>query len=302
MVAYNVSMVNFEAIFKQTLGSIEALRKRGSNKGSYGHSYILGGSLQYSGAPYLSYSASLSYRGGIGYVHLALPKSIVPAYILKDPQALITPMEEKDGFLKFDKDKLDAIMGKAKGIAFGMGVGNNIETAKIAEYLLNSYHGVLILDADALNAIAKFNLTGLLFSHVGPLVISPHLLEFSRLTGIDVKEVEAKQRELAKEYAKKWNCTIVLKSFFTYVSDGEETYEITSGNSGLAKAGSGDLLSGLIVGLTWAYPNMGMLELSSFASYLLGKAADQVARKRNGVGFATNAEDIVKAIGDVLKG
>lgn len=294
-------MENFADKAKATLEAINALRPADSNKGTFGHAYIIGGSFAYSGAPYLSYSASAAYRGGIGYAHLALPKSLIPAYMLKDPQAILTPMEEENGFLKFNKDELDALLKNAKGIAFGMGAGNNIETFKIAEYLLNNYHGVLLLDTDALNAIAKYGTTDCLNNHVGQLIITPHLLEFSRLSGIDVKEVGAKQKELDEEFARKWNCVFVLKSHHTYASDGTTTYEITSGNSGLAKAGSGDLLSGLIIGLSWAHPSVSALKLSSFACTILGKAAEKIAHSRAGITFATTAADIISAIGSVLE-
>ena len=74
------------------LKAINGLRPTDSNKGTFGHAYIIGGSLQYSGAPYLTYSASSAYRGGIGYAHLALPRSLIPSFMLKDPQAIIAPI------------------------------------------------------------------------------------------------------------------------------------------------------------------------------------------------------------------
>ena len=250
-------MKHFADKANAVLKAINGLRPTDSNKGTFGHAYIIGGSLQYSGAPYLTYSASSAYRGGIGYAHLALPKSLIPSFMLKDPQAIITPMnEDKDGFLKYDKGELSTICNKAKGIAFGMGVGISKDAADIAIYLLKHYSGVLLFDADALNSIAEYSLTGLLKEHIGQLVLTPHLKEFSRLSGLPLEVVEARQEELAKEYASRWNCVLVLKSHKTYVSDGKETYELAEGNSGLAKAGSGDLLSGLIIGLSWAYPSL----------------------------------------------
>ena len=283
------------------LKAINGLRPTDSNKGTFGHAYIIGGSLQYSGAPYLSYSASSAYRGGIGYAHLALPKSLTPSFMLKDPQAIITPMnEDEDGFLKYDEAELSSICNKAKGIAFGMGVGISKDAADIAIYLLKHYSGVLLFDADALNSIAEYSLTGLLKEHIGQLVLTPHLKEFSRLSGLPLEVVEARQEELAKEYASRWNCVLVLKSHKTYVSDGKETYELAEGNSGLAKAGSGDLLSGLIIGLSWAYPSLSLLDLAATGSYVLGKAAENVSKKHGGIEFATTAFDIVNAIPEVL--
>ena len=294
-------MYSSEEIFAPTLLEIESLRIRESNKGTYGHAYIIGGSFSYSGAPYLSYGASAAYRMGIGYAHLAIPKSLVPAYMLKDPQAIITSMDESNGFLRFNKEEFDALMKDAKGIAFGMGAGNNEETAKVAQYLLSNFGGMLLLDADALNSIASYGYLGNLERHVGPLVLTPHLKEFSRLTGIAIDEIEARQKELAKEFAKKWNCVLALKSHRTYVSDGESTYEVSAGNSGLAKAGSGDLLSGLIIGLSWAYPSIPLIKIATLGCSLLGKAAEYVSKNNGGLEFATTAFDIINAIPMIMK-
>ena len=298
---YTEDMKNFADKAKATLKAINDLRPVDSNKGTFGHAYILGGSLEYSGAPYLSYSASSAYRGGIGYAHLALPRSLIHPFMLKDPQAILTPMSEhEDGFLKYNEEELSSICNKAKGIAFGMGAGVSIEVANITKYLLKHYSGVLLFDADALNSISEYALTGLLKEHVGQLILAPHLREFSKLSGLPLEEVEAKQKELAEEYAAKWNCILVLKSYKTYVSDGKETYEVSEGNSGLAKAGSGDLLSGLIIGLSWAYPALPLLDLAATGSYVLGKAAENVSKKRGGKEFATTAFDIVNAIPEVF--
>ena len=285
--------------FEKTLREIESLRPAASHKGNYGKVTILGGSSAYPGAPLLSASASLAYRGGSGYVTLALPKSLIPSARGLNPELLLESVnEDSEGFLSPNEEDYSKVL-RSDAIAFGMGTGWRTSTKEIALSLINHCTSCLLLDADALNSLSGEK-EFVCPPHSCALILTPHLKEFSRLSGIEVSEVEKHQKELCEEYARKWNCVLVLKSNTTAISDGSSTYWVTSGNAGLAKAGSGDTLSGLIVGLAWASKKIPWVKLAATASTWMGKAAENFAKEHNGLSFLLTPEDVVKEIPKVL--
>lgn len=273
-------------------------RRRNTNKGSYGSTGIIGGSSLYYGAPLLSSSASSSYRMGTGYSHLFVPKSVFSHYVVSDPQVLVSEVGEKDGFIDLKEDDFLKVL-KCRSLAFGMGCGVSKSVYDSLVLLLKNYKGILIIDADGLNSLAKYG-SEVLKDHQCEVIITPHLKEFSRLTGQAVSDIKRHVFSLGRKFAKDHQVTLVLKSASTVVfnKDGKEAVISSFGNSGLAKAGSGDLLSGLIAGL--ASVNSSFPYMDALAGvFILGRCAEERGKKQPE--FTLTAADILKEIPDVAK-
>ncbi len=263
-------------------------RKRNTHKGSYGKAAIVGGSLRYSGAAHLAIEACV--RGGAGYASLYLPKSLFAAFIGKTPEALLCPCQET-----FEEEDYLSLLEKD---AVGFGVGADVEgkTTEILRFLLTRYEGKLLLDADALNALAKISKEEreiLLTKKKCALLLTPHVKEFARLTGVDVEEVLRDGLTLAKEYAKKYRLTVLLKGATTIVTDGARTTLCAKGNAGLAKGGSGDALTGLVTALCAG--GLSVFDGGVAGAYLTGLSAEIACEK---IGEpALTARDVISYLG-----
>lgn len=266
-------------------------RKRNSNKGTYGRAAIVAGSLQYTGAAYLSAAACL--RSGAGYTTLFLPEGILPYYVLKLPEALLCPIG-KGKKLHFKKGNFKKLL-HYDCIAYGMGMGISLSVAKGASYLLENYTGKLILDADALNSLAKYqkgNFTTLFKEKKCDVILTPHIKEFARLTDLTVESI-LDNPFCVKEISEKYRVNILLKNAVSLIVGEGKTVCNIRGNSGQAKGGSGDVLSGVLASLC-------AMGLSTFdgactASYLVGKAAELAAREKGE--YSLSATDLISYLG-----
>ena len=247
------------------------MRKRNSHKGTYGRAAIVAGSLEYTGAAYLSAAACL--RSGVGYTTLYVPNGILPYYVLKAPEILLKPSNERDRYA-FNEEKAVELLAY-DSIAYGMGMGVSEQVAQGAEYLLKNYTGKLLLDADGLNSLAYYradSVRRLLREKKCEVVLTPHVKEFSRLSGLSVEKVLQEGLSTAVEFAKETGVALLLKGASTIVTDGRRKVLISSGNSGLAKGGSGDVLSGVIAGLCAS--GASAFNGAVCGSFLVGKAAE----------------------------
>ena len=208
-------------------------RPSDAHKGTFGKACILTYGARV-GAAMLSADACL--RSGAGYTTLRVLEELRPYVATALPACIV------EGFTALDAEILSQ-----DALAFGMGSGVSEELYDVIKKLLNNYRGILVLDADALNALSKYGLKPLKKKSC-KVILTPHLKEFSRLCGKTVKEVIDGGEALAKAFAKEYGVTLVLKSHHTIVTDGEHTVINTTGSPALAKAGSGDVLSGLMVG------------------------------------------------------
>jgi NAD(P)H-hydrate epimerase len=163
-----------------------------------------------------------------------------------------------------------------------MGWGSGKDNGKILSYIIENYEGILIIDADGINALSKLDKNILSKSSCSKIILTPHPLEFSRLSGIPTVEVQSNRLATGKEFAKEHNCILVLKGAGTIVTDGKETYINSSGSSALAKAGSGDVLAGHLAALIAS--GISPLEASALAVYLHGLAADALAEELSDFG------------------
>ena len=270
-------------------------RKRNSHKGSYGRSAIVAGSAEYTGAAYLAAAACL--RSGAGYTTLFVPKNILYLYALKSPEILLKSTNDGDRY-EFNKKTMEQVTGDSS-VAYGMGMGVSEDVAWGAAYLLENYAGKLILDADGLNSLATYRaeeLPALFKRKKCDVVITPHVKEFSRLSGISVEEIEQNGLALAKAYAKRHGIVVLLKNAASVITDGELVAVNRSGNSGQAKGGSGDVLSGVVAGL--CAMGASCLDGARAGAFLAGTAAELAVKTCSE--YSLTASDCIEKLGEAF--
>ena len=271
-----------------------------SHKGMFGYVGILGGSLCYSGAAKLANLGASALRSGCGVATLGVPASIAPAVAPYLLGSTLFPMPDADGKMLFDPAALDAFLAGKRALAVGMGWGRSDEYAKILEYLFCHFSGALLLDADALNTLAEAGVD-LLSRKRGTVVLTPHPMEFSRLCGKPVADILQDPIGSATEFAKKHNVILLLKGSVTTVTDGETVYRIDRGCAGMATAGSGDVLSGVLVGMLGYLPPTALTV--ACGAFLAGLAGEIAERENNPFSMVASdtARAIPKAFSEVLK-
>lgn len=284
-----------ERLTKEKAALLLPTRKRNSHKGTYGKAAIVAGSVEYTGAAYLSAAACL--RSGAGYTTLFVPSGILPCYLLKAPEILLKSTNE-GGRYEFNEGNMRSLLGY-NAVAYGMGMGISEEVAKGAEFLLRHYEGKLILDADGLNSLAAFRaaeLADLFENKKCDVICTPHGKEFSRLSGMDMQEIVENGLYAATGFAKTHSVNLLLKNAATIITDGERICVNTAGSSGQAKGGSGDVLAGVLAGLC----AMGMTAFDGgcLAAYLCGKSAE-IAVARIGE-YSLTATDIIGCLGEAF--
>ena len=225
-----------------------------SHKGTHGHALLIAGSENKIGAAIIASKACL--RSGVGLLTVSIPKSEKVSLATSIPEAMFHFRDELFDFSGFTS------------IGIGPGLNQDDAAQKLLYSVLLKAKYSVAFDADALNILAK-NQDWL---SVLPIqsILTPHPKEFDRLFGEHISESE--RRNTAIKKAKELNCVIVLKGHKTFITDGTYTFENTTGNSGLAKGGSGDALTGMITSfLAQGYTT---LEAAKLGVYLHGLAAD----------------------------
>lgn len=275
---------------REEVRSVLPPRRRNSHKGSYGKAAIVAGSGKYTGAAYLAAAAAL--RSGCGYTCLFLPASLLPQYVLKLPEVLLSPISDGDrvAFTENNFEKLLAF----DAIAFGMGSDVGEGVFEGVRYLLENYTGKLILDADALNSLARYG-KGRLEEIFGgkkcDVLLTPHPGEFSRLS-----KACAGKADTPQALAQALGVSVLLKGATTVIADGERTSLSASGTSGQAKGGSGDVLSGLIAGL--CAQGMSAFDGGRAGAWLAGKAAEYAAEETGD--YSMTASDEILYLSDAF--
>ncbi len=219
-----------------------------SHKGTYGYATLIGGSCEYSGAIKLANMALSAMRSGAGVVKLATAKSIANSVMPYLLESTLFTLDDKEGSIKFVPEQIDDALKGVKAVAIGMGIGTQSDAYKIIRYILENYKMPVIIDADGLNALSKGDKT-ILKNTKSSVILTPHLAEFERLCGIGVSEILQNPTKYALEFAKEYGITLLLKGTATIVTNGKELYLINRGSAGMATAGSGDVLSGIMLGL-----------------------------------------------------
>ena len=241
-------------------------RKKFSHKGDYGKVAILGGSEGMAGSCYLASSAAL--RVGAGLVYLLVPSSISEILQIKSCEQIIKTIDSYN--LKYNKLIFKQILGYLDDknvLAIGPGMGQDPSLNELIGNIINKFDGKIIIDADGLNAVARDK--SVLYKK--DIILTPHLKEFSRLIGLSISEINDDRIGIAKDFANKFGIILVLKSEETIVTDGNELYINKLGNPGMATAGSGDALTGIIAGLL---PLLGEYDAARLGVYLHSLAGD----------------------------
>ncbi len=273
-------------------------RKRNTHKGSFGKAAIVAGSEQYTGAAYLSCAAELAtlacMRSGAGYTTLYLPKNLLSAFTLKMPECLLKSIND-GGRYAFNEDIMRELL-VYDTIAFGTGMGVSLDVYLGVKYLLEHFEGKLVLDADALNAWAEFGKEELLTvcqNKKCDVVLTPHIKEFSRLSGESVQSILEKGLFAPQVFAKTHHVTVILKNAASIITDGERVYLNIRGTCGQAKAGSGDVLAGVVTGLCAS--GLSAFTATCVGAYLTGKAAELAVEKTGE--YSLLASDVIAYLG-----
>lgn len=275
-------------------------RNNYSHKGTYGYVSLIGGSLEYSGAIKLANISSSAVRSGAGVVRLCVPSSIVNGVLPYILESTLYPLNDKNGSVVFNKEKIDTLISSSKVIAIGMGLGQKGDNEKILSYLLREYNGILIVDADGLNTLSKMSID--LKTVKCKIVLTPHLKEFERLSKIPMHEINENPIKTAMEYAKSNNAILLLKGTATIVTNGYDTYLINTGCPGMATGGSGDVLSGILAGIC-ASNEAALIENIAVGAYING-IAGELARDEScdiSMSACDTAKNVGKAIANLIK-
>ena len=286
---YNIENSDIKEIFK--------IRNPESNKGDFGYIGILGGCENYSGAIKLANMSATALRAGCGVVRLIIPKNIenfVAPYLLE--QTMFTLDTDEKGNMIFDENKIKETLSKLKALAIGMGWGSGNDNEKILKYIIENYNIPLIIDADGINCLSKIDLN-ILKKYKGKIIITPHLKEFERISKVKIDEVKVNPIKYAKQFAKEYNVIVLLKGHTTIVTNGEDTYLVEKGCPGMATAGSGDVLSGILVGIL-GYNEPNILTVSAGA-YLAGTAGEIAQEKYTDISM--KASDTIECIPEAIK-
>jgi len=264
----------------EAMEMVRAPRAAGANKGNFGHVLVVGGSVGRSGAPSMTSLGAL--RAGAGLVTAAVPAAVLGTVAAVAPELMTFPLKANAaGQISATNLTAAALKGLTAGktvLAIGPGLGQGAETAKFVAGLLSAAKIPAVIDADALNILAA---KPALLAKLGKMamggrtvVLTPHPGEMARLTGMTIAEVQPNRLEVAREFARRVGVTLVLKGARTLIAHPDGRVAVnTTGNPGMAKGGSGDLLTGVIAGLLAQYPAEAGRAVEA-AVYLHGLAAD----------------------------
>lgn len=293
------------------------LRKPDGNKGTFGKALVIAGSRLYGGAAVLSSRAAA--RIGAGLVRALTHISNRTAVITGNMECIVDTYdtdEECGDFVKNTETLVDKCICWADVVCIGPGLSMEESAVKLVRSVSAKKNIKKLYDADALNIIAQYKIeldgsnddvdyeaggNSCNASYKDDMsdknvVVTPHIGEMSRLTGLDIAVIKNNPIDTARTYSREHNCVCVLKDARTIVSDGERVYINMSGNDGMATGGSGDVLSGIITGLM--AQGLTTFEASALGVYIHGCAGDEAALS-NGK-YSMVAGDIIDNIKNVL--
>ncbi|AOY76319.1 bifunctional ADP-dependent NAD(P)H-hydrate dehydratase/NAD(P)H-hydrate epimerase [Clostridium formicaceticum] len=275
-------------ITEEVAASVLSKRYGDTHKGSYGRAFIIAGSVGMSGAAILASKTAL--RCGAGLLRTAVPESLIPILENQLIEGITVPVKEMldKGIINYLKEE--------NVVAIGPGCGRSQEFEEILHTVITSARLPLVIDADGLNLLA--NNIHLLKDLKAPCIITPHPGEMSRLTGLSIQEVNDHRLEVAKNFSEKWGVITLLKGARTVITDPQGQIFINrTGNPGMATAGSGDVLTGMITGLL--SQGVEPLQAAIVSAYLHGKAGDRAAEELGE--YSMLAGDIIDQVPFVIQ-
>lgn len=262
------------------------LRNKTGYKGNYGRVLVVAGSPGYTGAAILASEAAIA--SGAGLVSLTSHKESL--------KILVPRLKE---VMSLDIDNLEDEVKKSNVIAIGPGLGDTKETYKILLRVIKVLQeegkedSYLIIDADGLNVLK--GKTEILKHLNFNVIITPHLGEMARLTGLSIEEISNNRIDVARKFAKENNLIVVLKGYNTIITDGNKVYVNTTGSSSMAQGGMGDVLTGIIG--SFAGQKMDSLRSACLAVYIHGYIGDILAKEK----YTVKASEIISNIPKYLK-
>ncbi len=283
-------------------------RKPNSYKNNFGHVLVIAGSYNMPGAAVLCANSAIT--SGAGLVTIAFPKSAYPV-IAKNikPETMLLPFEESNGtFSKSAQNKILKFIERRKisSVAIGCGMGKNTSVKNLILSIIKKFDIYVTIDADGLNSLENKQKNSVIkeFKNAkSKIIVTPHPKEFERISAVKYKEDNNYRKQITKTFAKNNDIICLLKGHKTVVSDGNKTYVNNTGNAGMATAGSGDVLTGIISAFV-CIENKDLLLKVATAVYVHGLAGDFAAKDKTQVSMT--ASDIIgnifKAIKKIAKG
>ena len=259
------------------------VRDKYSHKGNYGRATIVAGSKGFTGAPILSTQAAV--RSGAGLVTLCCYKEIENVLSNRVLEAMTLNMDEEERF--------QDILKKSDAIAIGPGMGNNYKTLNILRKIIKESNCPLIIDADGLNVLSG-NLE-LLKDIENKVILTPHLGEMSRLTGLTINEIKENRLQIAKEFAYKYRIILLLKGYHTIITDGQTTVINPTGNSSMASGGMGDCLTGIIT--SFVAQGYNLMEATYLSAFIHGYCGEELSNNM----YCVNASHLIEELPRCIK-
>jgi ADP-dependent NAD(P)H-hydrate dehydratase / NAD(P)H-hydrate epimerase len=290
--------IQIELLTPEWAASVLPKRPMNSNKGTFGRVLVNAGSINYTGAAYLACSGAI--RAGAGLVTLAARAAVQPSVAARLAEATYLPLPETPHGIDA-AGAADIILREYHNynvLLIGCGLGQHPATAEyVNSILLKADVRALVLDADALNILAKIpDWPGKIPANA---VLTPHPGEMARLTGLSIEEIQKGRAEIASRFAKEWRRVVVLKGAFTVIAAPEGRCRVSPyANPGLASAGTGDILAGVIAGL--AAQGLELYDAASLGVYLHGEAGERVREEMGDTGMI--ASDLPPWLPKIIKG
>ncbi len=285
-------------------------RKADSHKGDFGHILIIAGSAGLSGAAVLCAEAAL--RAGAGLVTLGIPEGLNTAIIRIKPKEIMTlplPQTQEGALSLKGYKKIKDFIKKIDVLVVGPGLSQNKSTQDLVRRLISEIDKPMVVDADGLNAlvgylksvkVSKCSATKMSADRQSAkeIIVTPHPGEMARLIGTTTQKIQENRKGMAKKFARDSKATLVLKGHNTVVADNKDNFYINkTGNPGMATAGSGDVLTGIIA--AFLGQGLDVFSASKFAVYLHGLAGDLAAKEKTQLGMI--ASDIIEKIPRAIK-
>ncbi|MFC2048149.1 NAD(P)H-hydrate dehydratase [Chloroflexota bacterium] len=297
--SYLAKEITIELITDDWARLVLPKRPLGANKGSFGKVLVVAGSINYIGAAYLACSGAI--RVGAGLVTLATAASLQPILASKLTEVTYLPLPESvAGIISSEATRLiHQELDNYDVLLLGCGLGQSMPAIRLIKstlFRLKTEPPPIVLDADALNILAK--IPNWWQQLAGDAILTPHPGEMARLADVSIDEVQSDRVGMAKKMAQEWHKTIVLKGAYTVVAtpDGQSRISLAA-NPGLASAGTGDVLTGVIAGLV--AQGLSLFDAATCGVYLHGEAGEVVKERLGDAGMI--ATDLLSVLPLVIK-
>jgi len=288
--------VRIELLTENQMTSLLPKRPQNSHKGTYGHTGIIAGSVGKTGAAVMASLSAL--RTGAGMVTLALPAGLESSLPSRPWEIMTLPLPEtgeRTLSLSAEKEIMQFLEGKAS-VAIGPGLSTQTETQELVRNLIEQIEIPTVLDADGLNAFSGKD--ELLLRARAPLILTPHPGEMARLSGVNAEKVQKDRLGMAGHFSREHRVHLVLKGAKTVVADPSGNLSINpTGNPGMSTAGTGDVLTGMIVGLL--SQGLSASDAARLGVYLHGLAGDLAAAQHGLAGLI--AGDLIEQIPTAIR-